>query len=187
MQYMSCLFDRVYRYIHINIRIDRNKNRLLELRSNPNTQHNYNTHNQTYSPPLSTAVILVFKCSIVLVSVSPISRRRLTTAILSGDFWIMRRNQNNNNNNNKKKSETNNNNSNGFLPNSFKLISSCIKTVSSNVRSASASVAGSIAADSDHLKKDQVYPFHLSSTSFYSLESPYFSIPLIVRILALLV
>ncbi|KAL8155374.1 hypothetical protein AgCh_000672 [Apium graveolens] len=65
----------------------------------------------------------------------------------------MRRNQNNN----KKKSENNINNNNGFLPNSFKLISSCIKTVSSNVRSAaSASVAGSIAADSDHLKKDQV-------------------------------
>ncbi|XP_063941694.1 autophagy-related protein 18h [Daucus carota subsp. sativus] len=63
----------------------------------------------------------------------------------------MRRNLNNNNSN-KKKSES----SNGFLPNSFKLISSCIKTVSSNVRSASASVAGSIAADADDLKKDQV-------------------------------
>ncbi|KAK1401575.1 BCAS3 domain-containing protein [Heracleum sosnowskyi] len=62
----------------------------------------------------------------------------------------MRRNQNNNN---KKKKE---NNSNGFVPNSLKLISSCMKTVSSNVRSASASVAASISPDSDHLNKDQV-------------------------------
>ncbi|XP_057960858.1 autophagy-related protein 18h isoform X2 [Malania oleifera] len=44
---------------------------------------------------------------------------------------------------------------NGFIPNSFKFISSCIKTVSTNVRSASASVAGSISGDSEH-RKDQV-------------------------------
>lgn len=44
----------------------------------------------------------------------------------------------------------------GFIPNSFRFISSCIKTVSSNVRSAGASVAGSISGDSDELHKDQV-------------------------------
>lgn len=45
---------------------------------------------------------------------------------------------------------------NGFIPNSFRFISSCIKTVSTNVRSAGASVAGSISGDSDQLHKDQV-------------------------------
>lgn len=48
---------------------------------------------------------------------------------------------------------------NGFLPNSFKFISSCIKTVSSNVRCAGASVAGSISAAASELDdhhKDQV-------------------------------
>ena len=77
----------------------------------------------------------------------------------------MRRNLNNNNSN-KKKSES----SNGFLPNSFKLISSCIKTVSSNVRSASASVAGSIAADADDLKKDQVFVFPALALFFSSFR-----------------
>ncbi|KAK7277884.1 hypothetical protein RJT34_22903 [Clitoria ternatea] len=45
--------------------------------------------------------------------------------------------------------------SNGFVPSSFKFISSCIKTASSGVRSAGASVAASISGDgNDH--KDQV-------------------------------
>ncbi|XP_028770758.1 autophagy-related protein 18h isoform X2 [Neltuma alba] len=49
----------------------------------------------------------------------------------------------------------NNSKSNGFIPSSFKFISSCIKTASSGVLSASASVAASIAADG-HDRKDQV-------------------------------
>ncbi|KAK9293064.1 hypothetical protein L1049_021048 [Liquidambar formosana] len=56
------------------------------------------------------------------------------------------------------KSHSSNNNkakNNGFLPNSFKFISSCIKTVSTNVRSAGASVASSISGDAEALK-DQV-------------------------------
>ncbi|KAL5566171.1 hypothetical protein UlMin_029335 [Ulmus minor] len=48
-----------------------------------------------------------------------------------------------------------NHNSNGFFPNSFRFISSCIKTASSGVRSASASVAASISGD-HHDQKDQV-------------------------------
>lgn len=51
-------------------------------------------------------------------------------------------------------------NSGGLLPNSFKIISSCIKTVSTNastvVRSAGASVAASISASPDD-RKDQVF------------------------------
>ncbi|XP_059652573.1 autophagy-related protein 18h-like [Cornus florida] len=54
--------------------------------------------------------------------------------------------------NNKSKSSS----SNGFLPSSFRIISSCIRTVSSNVRSAGASIAGSISGDSDEHRKDQV-------------------------------
>lgn len=50
----------------------------------------------------------------------------------------------------------------GLLPNSLKIISSCIKTVSTNastvVRSAGASVAASISASSDD-RKDQVLFF----------------------------
>ncbi|XP_068341645.1 autophagy-related protein 18h-like [Pyrus communis] len=46
-------------------------------------------------------------------------------------------------------------NNNGFLPNSFKFISSCIKTASSGVRSGAASVAASISVDS-HDCRDQV-------------------------------
>ncbi|KAL6989611.1 hypothetical protein U1Q18_015362 [Sarracenia purpurea var. burkii] len=45
---------------------------------------------------------------------------------------------------------------NGFIPHSFRFISSCIKTVSSNVRSAGASVAGSISGDTYEHRKDQV-------------------------------
>jgi hypothetical protein len=56
----------------------------------------------------------------------------------------------------KVKKNTNDNSTNGFIPTSFRLISSCIKTVSSNVRSAGASVAGSISGDSDEDHKDQV-------------------------------
>ncbi|CAK9174681.1 unnamed protein product [Ilex paraguariensis] len=55
-----------------------------------------------------------------------------------------------------KKPKNTNNNTNGFIPNSFKFISSCIKTVSSNVRSAGASVAGSISTGSNEHQKDQV-------------------------------
>lgn len=51
-------------------------------------------------------------------------------------------------------------NSGGLLPNSLKIISSCIKTVSTNastvVRSAGASVAASISASPDD-RKDQVF------------------------------
>lgn len=54
------------------------------------------------------------------------------------------------------KSKHNNNNTNGFIPNSLRLISSCIKTVSSNVRSAGASVAASVSPDPDDHRKDQV-------------------------------
>ena len=50
----------------------------------------------------------------------------------------------------------------GLLPNSLKIISSCIKTVSTNastvVRSAGASVAASIAASGDD-QRDQVFVF----------------------------
>ncbi|KAI4350009.1 hypothetical protein L6164_010541 [Bauhinia variegata] len=49
----------------------------------------------------------------------------------------------------------NNSKTNGFVPTSFKFISSCIKTASSGVRSASASVAASISGDV-HDHKDQV-------------------------------
>ncbi|KAI4301849.1 hypothetical protein L6164_035089 [Bauhinia variegata] len=49
----------------------------------------------------------------------------------------------------------NNSKTNGFLPSSFKFISSCIKTASSGVRSARASVAASISGDV-HDHKDQV-------------------------------
>ncbi|XP_074331836.1 autophagy-related protein 18h-like [Apium graveolens] len=60
----------------------------------------------------------------------------------------MRKSQNNNINNNI--NNTNTTSSNAFsLPNSFKLISSCIKTVSSSVRA-------SVSPPSDHLNKDQV-------------------------------
>ncbi|XP_058077276.1 autophagy-related protein 18g-like isoform X2 [Magnolia sinica] len=45
--------------------------------------------------------------------------------------------------------------SNGLLPNSLKIISSCLKTVSTDARSAGATVAASIAAAGDH-PKDQV-------------------------------
>ena len=45
--------------------------------------------------------------------------------------------------------------SNGFVPSSFKFISSCIKTASSGVRSAGASVAASISGDGND-RKDQV-------------------------------
>ncbi|XP_027363188.1 autophagy-related protein 18h isoform X2 [Abrus precatorius] len=45
--------------------------------------------------------------------------------------------------------------SNGFVPSSFKFISSCIKTASSGFRSAGASVAASISGDG-HDRKDQV-------------------------------
>lgn len=60
------------------------------------------------------------------------------------------------NNHKSKHNHNNSNNSNGFIPNSLRLLSSCIKTVSSNVRSAGASVAASISADADDLRKDQV-------------------------------
>lgn len=50
----------------------------------------------------------------------------------------------------------------GLLPNSFKIISSCLKTVSTNastvVRSAGATVSASISASSDD-RKDQVFLF----------------------------
>lgn len=68
---------------------------------------------------------------------------------------IMRKTQASNNHKSKH-NPNNNNNSNGFIPNSLRLLSSCIKTVSSNVRSAGASVAASISADADDLRKDQV-------------------------------
>ena len=45
--------------------------------------------------------------------------------------------------------------SNGFVPSSFKFISSCIKTASSGVLSAGASVAASISGDGND-RKDQV-------------------------------
>ncbi|KAJ7973398.1 Autophagy-related protein like [Quillaja saponaria] len=48
-----------------------------------------------------------------------------------------------------------NKSNNGFIPNSFKFISTCIKTASYGVRSASASVAASISGDA-HDHKDQV-------------------------------
>lgn len=54
----------------------------------------------------------------------------------------------------------------GLLPNSLKIISSCLKTVSTNastvastVRSAGASVAASISAASSEDEKDQVFIF----------------------------
>nr|GMD45317.1 Autophagy-related protein 18H [Ipomoea batatas] len=70
----------------------------------------------------------------------------------------MKKNQSINSNSNVN-TKVKNGATNGFLPNSFKFISSCIKTVSSNVRCAGASVAGSISAaasDSDDHRKDQV-------------------------------
>nr|GMD48192.1 Autophagy-related protein 18H [Ipomoea batatas] len=73
----------------------------------------------------------------------------------------MKKNQSINSNSNVN-TKVKNGATNGFLPNSFKFISSCIKTVSSNVRCAGASVAGSISAaasDSDDHRKDQIYCF----------------------------
>ncbi|KAM7472749.1 hypothetical protein LguiA_010932 [Lonicera macranthoides] len=81
----------------------------------------------------------------------------------------MRKNQNYNN---KAKKNTNDNSStNGFIPSSFRFISSCIKTVSSNVRSAGATVAGSISGDSDEHHKDQVTSFRLLSRLFRLVRS----------------
>ncbi|KFK35616.1 hypothetical protein AALP_AA4G014300 [Arabis alpina] len=61
---------------------------------------------------------------------------------------------------------------NGFLPNSFKFISTCIRTASSGVRSASASVAASLSPDSHELK-DQVLwsSFDRLHTSEFSFKN----------------
>lgn len=60
----------------------------------------------------------------------------------------------------KGKGSSSKNSGGGLLPNSLKIISSCIKTVSTNastvVRSAGASVAASISASPDD-RKDQVF------------------------------
>ncbi|RDY06603.1 Autophagy-related protein 18h, partial [Mucuna pruriens] len=70
-----------------------------------------------------------------------------------GDLMRHKQNQSKDNGRNK---------SNGFVPSSFKFISSCIKTASSGVRSAGASVAASISGDG-HDGKDQV-AFCVSAT-----------------------
>lgn len=70
-----------------------------------------------------------------------------------------------------KKVKTKNN---GLLPNSLRIISSCLKTVSTNastvastVRSAGASVAASISSSSSEDHKDQV---HISLIFFFCLN-----------------
>lgn len=75
---------------------------------------------------------------------------------------------------NQKRADNNNNDNNnpshnGFIPISFRFISSCIKTASSGVRSARASVAASITGDSQ-TNKDQVRSY------FYFLRKKWRSI-----------
>jgi hypothetical protein len=61
----------------------------------------------------------------------------------------------------KKQGKNNGSKTNGFVPSSFKFISSCIKTASSGVRTAGASVAASISGDGPDLKDQVAFDFRI--------------------------